>query len=303
MATQRTRAETARAERMHRVRELFLEHVSPQLHSPLARSRFERYFEGACALIAEYDQSIFIRPPHDTPISYPPFMDVMLAVVRLKPLSTIELPAQLPVETVHHDLFHSPLVRAAGLRVRAKNKECDRAVEIFDPVLAASVVGDLSNQHIHPRRVGSALEKLMENRHDYPYVLMGYPEAATVDVPGPGASYVLSVKGVNRFDETAYSNSLGCRIETPGEISLLLNAYAWAAALVEEMRASDPVIVGAAYIAESMHYPPKAPGKIWTSDERIISLCTVLRAKRLEDWKVHGFVDTAISSALRIHHS
>jgi len=237
------------ATRLEACRELFRRDVLPRF--PTASERFQRYFTGSYDLllvlptvdhnILRYNKERGEFEP--TPVSCLP-QDIALTALGIKPLALCDSTSEASVKMLI-ERFGIGLLSDAGLELLSLGPI---GAYIYDPRLVAPVVSVLLNRRVYSEEVAGALREYLEGcqkADQFPHALLGYPEPLQY-----GAKSGLFVAGSRDFTKTPfYLSRLGFKLRTPELVLQNLNAWASAAAIIEEIRSRPTSVTSYAGVA------------------------------------------------------
>lgn len=237
---------------------VFKEQVAP--HFPLAQERLGKYFRESYELIRAMPLAEFFADGSCVRHAFADKKDraermkgawgrgtvkcidleVALAFLRIKPLTTIDTLSAPDLRLSCLRMLSAQILQA-GLTcvyIPRKKEEEWGYLNVYDPVLAAGLLSDILNRTVTPESVPEALR---EFRGDMPHSLMGYPESNK----SGKASFSLNSSNVGMLQEPDrfyMADGMGCVAYSRQIVDPLLEHFAAAGALVEEMRGSPTTV-------------------------------------------------------------
>lgn len=255
-------------------RSIFRERVLPNFHH--TKARFDKYFKQSCELLKALpivsDQGFMrFHPFAKEDAGRNKGLEVKVSdlyfafcALGIKPLATSSCFNEEP--------FRDFVKKHGPGPFKAARLEWSGGM-MFDPVLCAPILSKILNRKVDPKDVGCAIQEA--NFGDkYPHELLGYPERVQENDPPMG--FFVDTAGFLDRPSAYYVSHFGCSVWNKNTVLPHLEAWASAAALVEDIREAPESIS----IQAALEYKFNKPG------HKTYESVKIKRSDKAGEWSV-----------------
>ncbi len=291
--------------RFDKCKSVFKERVLPNF--PQTKRRFERYFKPSYEFIRTLPLNGYFKKrfcsKHEfgfpkplwnrvtwhskaSQLFYLSFdLEVAFTMLGIKPLTLTGMNSPF---CFYIKKYGNHFLSDLGLRAV---EQSDKTFEVFDPVLVSLILSHELNQNIKPddtEKVLCGLKGITSSD------LLGYPEMLQED---RGEAFALRVFSEGEFHGVPYNcGDLSCAVYTPELVIPYLEAWASAAAMVEEIQD-----LGSTTSFASWSLPPPNPHQPLSeyNKEEILAQASIERQSPTNEWVVRRNIASSAPTKIR----